>query len=165
MVCSCFTVLRFFQLKLSWPLLWKSVIVKMVAIAPIGMIHTPVCVPSSTLAESVKSVSNQKRCNSIVNALELCFQLRPSSSKNTSVCLSVCLSVCHTFFTMFLSSYRHKIFRSYYQWQKWCPCKRSRSYVKGQGHRGHDPTEPFPDCNSSFNSHMMIKWCIKLDGA
>ena len=41
--------------------------------------------------------------------------------------LSVCLSVCHTFFTMFLSSYRHKIFRSHYQWHKWCPCKRSRS--------------------------------------
>ena len=35
-----------------------------------------------------------------------------------SVGLSVCLSVCHTFLTMFVSSYRHKIFRSYYQWQK-----------------------------------------------
>ena len=54
--------------------------------------------------------------------------------------LSVRLSVCHTFFTMFLSSYHHEIFRSYYHWQKWCPCKRSRSKVKGQGHRGHDPT-------------------------
>ena len=55
-----------------------------------------------------------------------------------SVCLSVCLSVCpsvlpsvcHTFFTMFPSSYHHEIFRSYYQWQKWRPCKRSRSKVK-----------------------------------
>ena len=44
-----------------------------------------------------------------------------------SVRLSVCLSVCHTFLTMFPSSYHHDIFRSYYQWQKWCPCKRSRS--------------------------------------
>ena len=53
-----------------------------------------------------------------------------------SVCPSVCLSVCHTFLTMFPSSYHHDIFRSYYQWQKWRPCKRSRSEVKGQGHRG-----------------------------
>ena len=40
---------------------------------------------------------------------------------------SVCLSVCDTFFTMFLSLYHHEIFRSYYHWQKWCPCERSRS--------------------------------------
>ena len=83
-----------------------------------------------------------------------------------SVCLSVRLSVrpsvCHTFLTMFPSSYHHEIFRSYYQWQKWRPCKRSRSEVKGQGqgHRGHNPTLPFPDCNSSLNSRMMMKWCI-----
>ena len=80
-----------------------------------------------------------------------------------SVCLSVRLSVRHTFLTMFPSSYHHEIFRSYYQWQKWCPCKRSRLEVKGQGHRGHDPTSPFPDCNSSLNSHMMMKSCIRLD--
>ena len=63
------------------------------------------------------------------------FELRPSSSINESVrpsvCLSVCLSVRHTFSTMFPSSYHHEIFRSYHQWQKWCPCKsqgrRSRS--------------------------------------
>ena len=47
-----------------------------------------------------------------------------------SVCLSVRPSVCHTFLTMFPSSYHHEIFRSYYQWQKWRPCKRSRSEVK-----------------------------------
>ena len=39
-------------------------------------------------------------------------------------------SVCDAFFTMFLSSYHHEFFRSYYHWQKWCPCKRSRSKVK-----------------------------------
>ena len=72
------------------------------------------------------------------------------------------MSVCDTFLTMFLSSYLHEIFRSNYQWQKWCPCKRSRSEVKAQGHRGHDPILPFPDRNSSFNSHMVMKWCIKL---
>ena len=77
-----------------------------------------------------------------------------------SVRLSVCLSVRHTFLTMFPSSYHHEIFRSYYQWQKWRPCKRSRSEVKGQGHRGHNPTLPFPDCNSSLNSCMVMKWCI-----
>ena len=53
---------------------------------------------------------------------------------------SVRLSVCHTFLTMFPSSYHHEIFRSYYQWQKWRPCKRSRSEVKDQGHRGQHPT-------------------------
>ena len=61
-------------------------------------------------------------------------------SVRLSVCLSVRLSVCHTFLTMFPSSYHHEIFRKYYQWQKWRPCKRSRSEVKGQGHRGQHPT-------------------------
>ena len=53
-----------------------------------------------------------------------------SPSVRLSVCPSVCPSVCHTFLTMFPSSYHHEIFRSYYQWQKWRPCKRSRSKVK-----------------------------------
>ena len=35
---------------------------------------------------------------------------------------SVRLSVRHTIFIMFPSSY-HENFRSYYLWQKWCPCK------------------------------------------
>ena len=61
-------------------------------------------------------------------------------SVRLSVCPSVRPSVCHTFLTMFPSSYHHEIFRSYYQWQKWRPCKGSRSEVKGQGHRGHNPT-------------------------
>ena len=47
---------------------------------------------------------------------------------------SVRPSVCNTFLTMFPSSYHHEIFRSYYQWQKWRSCKRSRSGVKGQSH-------------------------------
>ena len=63
-----------------------------------------------------------------------------TGSVRLSVCLSVCPSVCHTFFTMFPSSYHHEIFRSYYHGQKWCSCKRSRSEVKGQGHRGELPT-------------------------
>ena len=63
-----------------------------------------------------------------------------SPSVRPSVCLSVRPSVCHTFFTMFPSSYHHVIFRSYYHGQKWWPCKRSRSEVKGHGHRGQHPT-------------------------
>ena len=67
---------------------------------------------------------------------------------NLFVCLSVCPSVRpyvrpyvhHIFLTMFPSSYHHEIFSSYYQWQKWRPCKKSRSEVKGQGHRGQHPT-------------------------
>ena len=27
----------------------------------------------------------------------------------------------------------------YCHWQKWCPCKRSSSVIKGQGHRGQKP--------------------------
>ena len=53
-----------------------------------------------------------------------------SSSTNVSIRLSVCPSVCHTFITMFPSSYHHDIFRSFYQWHNWCPCKRSGSKVK-----------------------------------
>ena len=53
--------------------------------------------------------------------------------------LSVRPTVCHTFSTVFLSSYHHEIFRSYYHSQMWSPRKRSRSEVKGQGHRGQNP--------------------------
>ena len=60
-----------------------------------------------------------------------------------SVRLSVRLSVCHTFLTMFPSSYHHEIFRSYHIGPGQGPCKRSRSEVKGQGHRGHDPNFRF----------------------
>ena len=41
-----------------------------------------------------------------------------------------CSPSVHPSVTMFSSSYHHKIFRSYYHGQKWCPCKRSRSKVK-----------------------------------
>ena len=96
----------------------------------------------------------KKICIFLAATKQLCKWYFPS------VRMSVCLSVRHTFLTMFPSSYHHEIFRSYYQWQKWRPCKRSRSEVKGQGHRGHNPTLPFPDCNSILNSRMMMKWCI-----
>ena len=59
-----------------------------------------------------------------------------------SVCLSVCLShLLHFTCTlhMYPSSYNYQIFRSDYQWQKWCPRKMSRSEIKGQGHIGQNP--------------------------
>ena len=49
-----------------------------------------------------------------------------------SVCLSVCLSYLFHYVPIIVSSF----FRSYYHWQKWCPCKRSRPEVKGEGQRG-----------------------------
>ena len=62
-------------------------------------------------------------------------------SVSRSLCLFVCLSVCdfHTFFTIFPSWCHREIFRSDYQWQKWCLCKSSRSEVKSQGYRGQNP--------------------------
>ena len=61
------------------------------------------------------------------------FNLWPSSSMNGSVRRPpVRLSV-----TPFSLCSHHRIIMkfsmSYYQWQKWCPCKMSRSGVKGQG--------------------------------
>ena len=53
---------------------------------------------------------------------------------------------------MFPSSYHHEIFRSYYHGQKWCPCKRSRSEVKGQGHRGQHPTTQVDFCKTTYLS-------------
>ena len=79
-----------------------------------------------------------------------------------SVCPSVRLSVCHTFFTMSPSSYHHDVFSSYYHWQKWCPCNRSRSEVKGQIIEvkiNFAPIWAFPYCNCSLNSHMAMKSC------
>ena len=72
------------------------------------------------------------------------FQLRlnnsMSGSFSPSVRLPVCLSVCpwHVlhYVPVIVSS---QIFRSYFHWQKWCPCIRSRSEVKCQGHRGQNP--------------------------
>ena len=40
-----------------------------------------------------------------------------------------CCRSLNALLTMFPSPYHHDIFRSYYQWQKWCPCKRSKVKV------------------------------------
>ena len=44
----------------------------------------------------------------------------------------------------------------------------SRSSVKFQGHTGqkiavYEPNWEFPDCNSSLNAPMALKWCTKLN--
>ena len=46
----------------------------------------------------------------------------------------------------------------------------SRSSIKFQGHTAlkiveFDPNWPFPDCNSSLNSPMAMKWCTELEVA
>ena len=64
---------------------------------------------------------------------------------------------------MFLSSYHHEFFRSYYHWQKWCPCKRSRSKVKVTEVKTH--LSPFPDCNSSLEFTYDDEMMQKLDVA
>ena len=76
-----------------------------------------------------------------------------------SICLSVrpsvCLSVLFDYVPIIVSSWN---------FQELLPLTEVTSMqkvkVKGQGHRGHNPTLPFPDCNSSLNSCMMMKWCI-----
>ena len=76
---------------------------------------------------------------SVARTLNQCGFLAGTKQLYECSCLTVRPSIRHTFFTMFPSSYHHGIFVSYYYWQKWCPCKRSRSGVKGQGHRGQNP--------------------------
>ena len=79
-------------------------------------------------------------------------------SVRLSVCVCVCLSVCQTFFTMILSSHHH------------ITNDKTDVHEKGQSQRSkvkvtEVKVQPFPDRNSSLNSHMMMKWCTKLDVA
>ena len=111
-----------------------------------GLLHLSHCVVVS-LVSGLLCLCLRKsslHCNLVfIWAIFRCHVMLPFFSCDQAalwMVFSVCPSVCHTFFTMFPSSYRHEIFRSYYQWLKWCPCKRSRSEVKGQGHRGNNPT-------------------------
>ena len=52
-----------------------------------------------------------------------------------SVRLSVCLLHLFHYVPIIVSSWNFQELLPYH-WQTWCPCKRSRSEVKGQGHRG-----------------------------
>ena len=87
-----------------------------------------VCWTGAQLPSKTFELSNDLQLDCGVWAVFSCDQA--ALWKVQSVCLSVCLSVCHTFLIMFPSSYHHEMFRMYYQWQKWRPCKRSRSEVK-----------------------------------
>ena len=58
----------------------------------------------------------------------------------------------------------HKAWYNIEEVPYWFP----RSSIKFQGHpwkkiANFDPNEAFPDCNSSLNSAMDLKWCTKLD--
>ena len=60
----------------------------------------------------------------------------------------------------------HKAWNSIEEVPYWFP----RSYVKLQGHTAlkiieFDPNWAFPDCNSSLNSPMAMKWCKKVEVA
>ena len=54
---------------------------------------------------------------------------------------SVCLPHLHVVHYV-PSSYHHHIFSSYCHWQKWCPCKRLKSGVKGRGYSGQKQILP-----------------------
>ena len=73
-----------------------------------------------------------------VNCDHMSTQLFSCDQAALRTLLSARPSVRHNFLIMFPSTYHHEIFRSYYHRQKWCPCKRSRSKVKGQGLRGQN---------------------------
>ena len=85
-----------------------------------------------------------------------------------SVCPSVRLTVCPSVRLWHLFD-NVPIIVSSWNFQELLPMTKVMSMqkvkVKGQGHRGHDPIKPFPVRNSSFNSHMVMKWGIKLDVA
>ena len=104
-------------------------------------------VSSPTLSKHEFISDGRHRCFSCDQAA-----LRTLLSVRPSVYLYIRLSVCPTFFTMFPSSYHHQIFRSYYHWQKRCPCNRSRSGVKSQCHRGKQgKSEGFDSCDRPSN--------------
>ena len=73
--------------------------------------------------------------------LSVCLSVRLSVC--LSVCMSLCLSVRRTFLTMLPSSYHRENFKSYHQGPGKRSNKRSRTEVKGQGHRGHNQLNRF----------------------
>ena len=90
-----------------------------------------------TLMKNKHQISLYLGLKKMANTLQITFSNGFSFKKKLlSVCLSVCLSVP---FTPFSLCSHLEIFRSDYQWQKWCLCKSSRSEVKSQGYRGQNP--------------------------
>ena len=78
---------------------------------------------------------------------------------DTHLQLSVCLCLLHLFHNI-------PVIVSSRYFQELLPLKKvmSMQKVKVRGHMGQNPTQPFSDCNSSLNSHMIMEWCKKLDG-
>ena len=111
---------------------------------------------------SLNSQMAMKCCTELETTKERCpivFQGHPSNFKVTRDKTSLILSQIGHFRT---------IGRSQLSNPSDLPC--SRSYVKFQGHTAlnivkFDPNWAFPDCNSSLNSPMVMKWCIELQVA
>ena len=86
-------------------------------------------------------------------------------SVRLSVCPSVCLSVCPSVRLSHLFDYVPIIVSSwnFQELSHWTRV-RSMQKVKVRGQRSRSqrsrPKFSFPDCNSSLNSHMMMKWYI-----
>ena len=82
-------------------------------------------------------------------------------SVRLSVCLCVCLSVCPSHLFDYVP-----IIASSWNFQELSPRTRvtcmQKVKVRGQRSRSQRsrPKFLFPDCNSSLNSHMMMKWYI-----
>ena len=81
-------------------------------------------------------------------------------SVRPSVCLSVCLSHLFHHVLIIVSSWN---FQELLLWSKVMSMQKVK--VKGQGHRGQHPTQPYPDPNSSLNSYMAMKSCTQLKAA
>ena len=130
-----------------------------------------------TLQEEFAKKSNIPWIWKIIYGHNLSYMKKTRRKKQ--VCSAACFmaaeikfskDVRHTFLTTFPSSYHHEIF------QELLPMT-SDVYAKGQGQRSNfkvtrlkkivdfDPNWAFPDCNSSLNSNMMMKWCTELDVA
>ena len=74
----------------------------------------------------VKQIQSNPICLTVIKQMQ-----------SNLICLTVRQSVCLSQFYHYVSLTKSSInFRSYYQWQKWCPCKRSRSEFKGYGYWG-----------------------------
>ena len=108
---------------------------------------------------SLNSPMAMKCCTKLETAKERCpivFQGHPSNFKVTRYKTSPIFTQIGRFRT---------IGRSQLSNPSDLPC--SRSSVKFQGHTAKkivefDPNWAFPDCNTSLNSPMAMKWCKKL---
>ena len=107
---------------------------------------------------SLNSPMGMKWCTKLEVALKRCPIDFSCDQAALWMVLSVCLSARHTFWLC----YHHRIIMKFSGITTKDPGK---VHAKGQGQRSkvkvtEVTTQPFPDCNSSLNSHMMMKLCI-----